>query len=807
VVRGIRFQNVEDVNDARAKLAAFFNILSARHYTVSPNCTQRRLLRYTDHPMAVPDREALQQSLTSIVTDVPADVVRDFVTRMDDEYFRRINLSTIAHHVRLAAMLTPEHLCECSVAVAGNGSFELTVLAYDYFSEFATICGLLSAFGLNIEEGQIYTFTEPARAAEPPRSLYGQGLRQRSKVRPGLTRKKIVDVFRVRPLGDASFTPEDHAALAAELNTLIALLDEGKFEEARHAVNRHLVEHLGKRRASFSGLLHPVQITFDNSQSPTDTIMEIRSDDTPAFLYAFANALAMRNVYITKARIDLEGGKLHDRFTVRNRYGQKLTDTAEQQQLRLTAVLIKQFTHALTWAPDPGKALEAFDQFLDLTVQETQGKAREKALAFLSDKKTFPLLARLLGASDFLWEDFLRRQHDHLLPLLHTYRDAPLITSRTALQQAIDRTVNKYKEDAARKEALNRFKDQELFRIDMKHIVEPDTSLVDFSEALTQLAEVVLERSLKDCQATLGKVYGVPRLSDGKLCPFAVMGAGKFGGRELGYASDIEVLFVYGGAGRTQGKHRIENSEYFERLAQELLQWIEAKQEGIFHLDVRLRPHGGKGFLANPLDEISSYYSEQGFAAPFERQAMIKLRHAAGDAALGKQVEAHRDRYVYSGAPWDVAAALDLRRQQLKQFVERGTVNAKLSPGGVVDIEYAIQYLQLMHGHRHPVLRTPNAMQALAGLVETKIVSRHDGDNLRRAYLFIRMLIDGLRMVRGHAKDLVLPPPDSDEFVFLARRVGYTTDDWQAGARHLKTDIEEHMGRVKEFFERQFGKL
>jgi glutamate-ammonia-ligase adenylyltransferase len=71
----------------------------------------------------------------------------------------------------------------------------------------------------------------------------------------------------------------------------------------------------------------------------------------------------------------------------------------------------------------------------------------------------------------------------------------------------------------------------------------------------------------------------------------------------------------------------------------------------------------------------------------------------------------------------------------------------------------------------------------------------------------MRMLIDGLRMVRGNAKDLVIPPADSDEFIFLARRVGYTTDDWQAGARHLKKDIEEHMGKVREFFEKSFGKL
>jgi glutamate-ammonia-ligase adenylyltransferase len=69
------------------------------------------------------------------------------------------------------------------------------------------------------------------------------------------------------------------------------------------------------------------------------------------------------------------------------------------------------------------------------------------------------------------------------------------------------------------------------------------------------------------------------------------------------------------------------------------------------------------------------------------------------------------------------------------------------------------------------------------------------------------MLIDGLRMVRGNAKDLVLPPPDSEEFIFLARRVGYTTDDWQAGARHLQTDIEQHMKLTKEFFEKTFGKV
>ncbi|HSB14644.1 MAG TPA: hypothetical protein VLE22_09305 [Bryobacteraceae bacterium] len=748
--------------------------------------------------------EQLLQAVMPLCQDVAPDILQDFVGRMDQEYFRRFHPETIARHVHLAALLTPDQPCKLAITEHDGQPLEMTIVAYDYFAEFATICGLLSAFGLNIEEGQIYTYAEAAATASS-KPAYGGGPRQRPKTRPGLSRKKIVDVFRVKPVQGASFGSEDQQPLEKELSEVIRLLDTGQVEEARQTVNRHLVEHLGQRRGSFSGLLHPVQITFDNSQSPTDTIMDIRSDDTPAFLYAFANALAMRNIYIAKAQIELDGGKLHDRFYVRNRYGQKLTDPADQQQLRLTAVLIKQFTHALTWAPDPTKALEAFDQFLDLIVQETKGKAQQEFLAFLSDKKTFPLLARLLGASDFLWEDFLRRQHDNLLPLLQDYRDAPLIKPQAALRKELDRLVGRAKTEQARKDALNHFKDRELFRIDMKHIVEPSTSLADFSLALTELAEVIVQRSFNDCQAKLHRQYGAPTLPNKKPCSFAILGIGKFGGRELGYASDIELLFVYGGMGRTSGKQKIENSEYFERLVQELLQWIEAKQEGIFHLDVRLRPHGGKGSLANPLDEITNYYSDKGLAAPFERQAFIKLRHVAGDAVLGKQVEAHRDRYVYSGEAWDLTTALDLRRQQLKQLVERGTVNVKLSPGGLVDIEYAIQYLQLMHGHKHPVLRTPNSMQALAGLIECGFVTRQDGENLRKAYLFIRMLIDGLRMVRGHAKDLVLPPPDSDEFIFLARRVGYTTDDWQAGARHLKTDIEQHMRNTKAFFENTFG--
>ena len=749
--------------------------------------------------------ESIIKTLTSLCPDVDDEVLRDFVSRMDPEYFERFQPDTVAQHIQLASRLTPDHPCELSVLHKQEGRYEISIVAYDYFSEFAAICGALSAFGLNIEEGRVYTFVEAVPS--PPLRREASSATRRPKGRPGLSRKKIVDVFLVHPLERTGFPESQHHTLQQTVTEIVQLLDTGRFDEARQYVNRRLVERLDKHRSAFTGLLDTVQITFDNSQSPTDTIMDITSDDTPAFLYALANALAMRNIYITKAQIECDGSKLHDRFYVRNRDGQKLLDPADQQQLRLTTVLIKQFTHALTWASDPAKALASFDHFLDLIVAEMGKKGKNKALDFISDKKTFPLLARLLGASDFLWEDFLRRQHNNLLPLLTEYRDAPLIKPQDTLRKELDQLVARAKTDEARKEALNRFKDNELFRIDMKHIVDVSPSLTDFSLALTQLAEVIMARSVVDCQTKLGRLYGRPLLQNRKPCPFAVLGLGKFGGRELGYASDIELLFVYGGEGSTNGKTKLENSEYFERLVQELLQWIEAKQEGIFHLDVRLRPHGGKSSLANVFEAGRNYCSPTGSAAPFERQALIKLRHIVGDVSLGRQMEAHRDSFVYGKDPWDIPAAVELRRQQLRQLVKPGQINVKYGVGGLIDIEYAVQYLQVMHGHDHPSLRTPNTLQALAALVKEGLVSRTDGESLRKAYIFIRILVDGLRMVRGNTKDLVLPPPDSEEFVSLARRVGYTTDDWRACARHLQADIAHHMQAARDFFSQQFGSL
>lgn len=737
-------------------------------------------------------RDTIQNSLLALAPDMPTDVVRDFVSRMDEEYFQRFQPADIIRHLQLIERLTPDHPCDVSITAHEDG-FLLAIVAYDYFSEFAAIAGLLSSYRLDIREGALYTYTtytdSPCPITPRPPTKW-----KRPHGRPGLIRKKIVDVFRVRPLPGSTFGPAEQRRLSNELEQVVRLLDTLQFADARRFVNRRLVETLSAARGAFHGLLAPIQIRFDNQASPTSTAMDIRSTDTPAFLYAFALALSMRGLYIHQARFEHVGDELHDRFFVRGRHGRKIESKAEQQELLVTATLAKQFTQHLIWAPDPTKALESFDQFLDQLFRDANGK---KTLAFLSRKSTLPLLARLLGTSEYLWEDFVRRQHANLLPILDAYRDTPLVRSRQQLALALRRPFARARTDERRRTLLNQFKDQELFRIDMKHLLDRTTTLSDFSLALTNLAETILDQAVRDCSASLVRAHGTPRLDRRTPCPFAVFAMGKFGGRELGYASDIEVLFVYGGPGRTTGRRPLDHSEYYERLVHLLLQWIESKQEGIFRLDVRLRPHGGKGLLANALDELRSYYSPSGLAAPFERQALVKLRFVCGERTLGGQVEAHRDAFVYGDRPWDLAAALSLRRQQIKELVEPGRLNVKYSPGGIVDIEYAAQYLQIMHGHAVPDLRTPNTLESLAAAERHRILSAGEARAFRDAYLFLRSVIDALRIVRGHAKDLVLPDIGSDEFIFLARRMGYTDADWRAGAKKLGDDIARQMGQAR----------
>lgn len=747
-----------------------------------------------------------QYALQTACPDLDPALIKDFVTRMDPDYFDQYSLEATITHLQLVGKLNPDHPCALHITKEQADVFEVTIVAYDYFSEFATICGILSAFGLDIQEALIFTYTdEPSgndgatrQKIRVPRARRGRP--PSPSHRPGLARKKVVDVFRVQLLPGFTLDHTEQTQLSAELEAMIRLLDTQHIRDARRQVNRRLTETLGKLRTKTPGFIHPVQILFDNNLSPNETVIDIDSVDTPAFLYAFANALAMRGIYIAKAKVDSDGLTVRNRFYVKNRHGEKLKKGTEQQELTVAAALIKEFTHFLTWAPDPAKALEHFDQLLDQLLEEPQTVAE---LSLLTQKPLLGHLARLFGSSDFLWEDFLRRQHTNLLPAMEEFKKRPQVRSKAELTKGLQTSLKIVRRPDERKKRLNEFKDRELFRIDMKHLLE-NTPLPDFSHALTNLADVILNQALMEAQAVVDRSQKRPVRANGHPYPFTICGVGKLGGTELGYASDIEVLFVYDTNKTASTKKQTTPSEYFEALVQEILGWIDAKQEGIFHIDTRLRPHGKMGLFAHSLVEIRQYYSPKGQAAPFERQALIKLRYVAGDAALGDLVEKHRDEFVYSQVPWPLDTAVHLRDRQTKELVPAGAIHVKYSPGGLVDIEYTAQYLQVMHGHRAPSLQTPNTLQALDALAKEELLTGEEAQDLKEDYLFLRQVIDALRIVRGNAKDLVLPKSGSNGLIFLARRMGFITEDWLAGAKALEQEIQRRMKQTRQVFTKHF---
>src|SRR5262249_28115382 len=161
-------------------------------------------------------------------------------------------------------------------------------------------------------------------------------------------------------------------------------------------LNRFLIERIERMDEALSGLVHPIQLRFDNDLSPEWTVMEARSEDAFALLYAISNALAMQGIYIHKVKIDRIGHEAIDGFFIADAWGHKIQNAAQLERLRTTVAMMKQFTRFLPEAPDPAKAMRHFDQFLDKMAEEN---FPDHIMLFLAGTEGMNLLAHLLGSS------------------------------------------------------------------------------------------------------------------------------------------------------------------------------------------------------------------------------------------------------------------------------------------------------------------------------------------------------------------------------------------------------------------------
>jgi [glutamine synthetase] adenylyltransferase / [glutamine synthetase]-adenylyl-L-tyrosine phosphorylase len=713
--------------------------------------------------------EDLKLRIKSLCPEVRSAEFDDFFDRMDPDYFTTFEPEEIATHIRMSAGLDSRHRVRVRVTSTRSREFEIVIVGFDYLSEFSIFCGLLSAFGLDIESGNIYSFAKLTDRRSRPR--------------------KIVDVFNVALKSGEVFDEVKQREFEQELQTLAEFLATGSVDRARERLNRFLTERIEKMNESLSDLARPIEMEFDNDTTPQWTVMKARSGNAFALLYAISNALSMQGIYIHNVKIRSVDREARDEFFIADKWGRKIEEQDRQERLRTAVAMIKQFTSFLPEAPDPAKAMVHFDQFLDKVAAE---ESPVRVMRFLSQPEGMNLLAHLLGSSDYLWDDFLGVHFPNLLPLLEglsTKNIFPTV-SKGALRAALRDHIGRAGTAEGKIAAIKRFRDDQVFLIDAYHLVDPRATLIDFSEALTSLAEAIIEEAVALCLETGGG-------GDGGA--FAVCGLGKFGGRELGYASDLELIFVH-------EAQDITANTFFESIARRVIEIVEGPNERIFQIDLRLRPYGDAGAWSIPLEEFRRYYSPAGSAAPFERQALIKLRWVAGDEPLGRAVEAHRDSFTYSGAAWDWKNALHLRRRQIRELVKPGETNVKYSAGGLIDIEYTAQYLQLLHGKDHPELRIPSTLRALEELRRLQIVTAPEYRILEPGYLFLRNLIDALRIVRGDPSDLLLPDKASDDFKSLARRLGYRELDRFLAASHLAADIHDWMERVEGVFVGRFGK-
>ncbi|HVF57331.1 MAG TPA: hypothetical protein VM934_14345 [Pyrinomonadaceae bacterium] len=329
---------------------------------------------------------------------------------------------------------------------------------------------------------------------------------------------------------------------------------------------------------------------------------------------------------------------------------------------------------------------------------------------------------------------------------------------------------------------LARFRRRELLRTYL-HDIRRVSTLVETTEELSNLADAVLQYALSLAQQELENLYGLPQCTDARgrtsRASFCVVALGKLGSRELNYSSDIDLMFLYSDDGETSGQGErgtLTNREYFAKLAERIARIVgqQAGEGAAYRVDLRLRPHGRVGALATSLDGALLYYREK--AQAWELQALIRARASAGSQALyARFAEALRER-VYRPDE-TVARALShvrLAKQKIdRQHGERaGGFNVKLGRGGIREIEFIAQALQLAYGGHDAWLHAPHTLISLGRLADRALVTERERSALSDAYAFLRTLEHRVQMENGLQTHLV--PEDDERRALVARRMHFT---------------------------------
>jgi glutamate-ammonia-ligase adenylyltransferase len=411
-------------------------------------------------------------------------------------------------------------------------------------------------------------------------------------------------------------------------------------------------------------------------------------------------------------------------------------------------------------SPDPDMALHHMERFLSAVGARTMFYA-----LLFENRKVIDVLVRLFGSSRFLSGKDLSR----------------LVKTKSDLRRELGETLAACADFEQEMDELRRYKNMETLRIGMNDLAV-NLSLEEGMFQLSALAEVLLSSALVLARRETGRRFGVPMMTgeggQSVEAEFCVLGMGKLGAEELSYHSDLDIIFLYSSAGETVPLvgcdpaefRKVENHEFFAKVAQRLISILTTMtREGyVYHLDTRLRPSGSAGPLVSSLTAFERYHEQS--AKLWERQALLKCRFVAGDRDFGKRVEETVSRFIFGRPlPPDTPAEIHRLRKRMETELgkeRRDRLNLKVGRGGIVDVEFAVQYLQLVHGPGNRSLRARSTLKSLYELYRENILSGEDFRVMDEGYRFLRTMEVSLRLSHDASIEQFDPsrlPPDQQD--------------------------------------------
>ncbi|MGB4448427.1 MAG: hypothetical protein WBI92_10360, partial [Cloacibacterium sp.] len=446
--------------------------------------------------------------------------------------------------------------------------------------------------------------------------------------------------------------------------------------------------------------------------------------------------------------------------------------------------------------PMPDQALNCFERLCGVISPLSMQALAER-------KKRLSQCVLLCGSSPFLVN--LMYKSPEIIQWLFLENGIDRSRSGEDMLEAVQATVNETTDFTGLQKALRCFKRREIVRIAARDLggLAP---LEDTMRELADLASATLQVAYQVCRRSLIRDHGVPLISKEtgavREAEMTVIGMGKLGGRELNFSSDIDIIYFYeSDKGETAGvdsgsgsrKGGISLHAFFNKLGEMISKALsQVTEDGfVFRVDVGLRPEGKSGDMAVSLRSAEVYYESWGQS--WERTAMLKARPVAGSLPLGEQLLKTLQPFIYRKyLDYNLIEDMKQMKQKIDASLARsreGEINLKLGRGGIREIEFFIQALQLVYAGKNPKLRERNSLCALDTLLAANLLGEDDYCRLREAYRFLRSVEHRIQVVQERQTHNL--PGKEEEMLALARRSGYLRVD---GLQRFRAVLEEHRG-------------